>query len=477
MEMMLKKGFILVLVVFNIYSVSAQIAATNWSKDRVIEEEFYTLGTQAYIYAINPFMMYSVLYESQRVPYFQYTDGMPFNTWTKVAELANTKNSRTVMANVNTLYASAWFDLRKEPLVMTIPAVGDRYYSIALMDAYMNNFSILGSRTVGPFGGKFFICTEDYKGLIPNGYTKVISPTPVVWCLQRIAPTDMSQKELEECKKIQDGITIIPLSQVGNASYDEVSYNVKLNLGIPDTRNEPLKIFEFANQWMLINRPPKEDQAILSLFSRMNFGPDYQFDSNKLTAPQRAGLLRGIEAGKEIINQYLTKSDNVYNGWTIPPMDGGNYGTNYLLRAGWTLQSIGALSADEAMYITSYVDSNGIEYSGENNYVLHFEKDELPQVNDFWSLTMYELPSILLYDNPINRYQMGSQIENMKYNKDGSLDLYIQHQQPSDKRKLNNWLPAPKGKFIITLRLYNPKIVMRFLDQKLTPLPAVYKQN
>jgi hypothetical protein len=466
---------LLIITMLYVLPISSQVSSPTWSNDKLNEEEFYTIGTQAYLYYINPFMMNAVLYESQRVPYFQYKDGMPFNTWTKVSELANTKNSRTVMANVNTLYASSWFDLRKEPLLLSIPKVGNRYYSIAMMDAYMNNFSILGSRTIGPYGGNFIICTDDYKGLIPKGYTKILSPTPLIWALQRIAPSNTRKDELAACKIIQDGITIVPLSQFGNLNYDPMTYNSKLNLGSPNISDNPLKLFEIANKWMQINRPPVADQAILSLFSRLGLGPDFEFDSNNLTSAQKKGLLRGIEAGKEMINNYLTKSDNLYNGWSIPPMDAGNYGTNYLTRAAWTMQSIGALSSEEAMYVTSYVDINGDSYSGENNYVLHYEKDEIPQVGSFWSLTLYELPSILLYDNPIDSYQMGSQIESMKYNDDGSLDIYIQHEKPKDKKKINNWLPAPKGKFIVTLRFYNPKAVMKFIEQKLTPLPGLKK--
>lgn len=464
-----------VLLLYNVLSISAQVSTPTWSNDKLNEEEFYTIGTQAYLYYINPFMMNAVLYESQRVPYFQYKDGMPFNTWTKVSELANTKNSRTVMANVNTLYASAWFDLRKEPLILKIPKVGNRYYSIAMMDAYMNNFSILGSRTVGPYGGNFIICTSDYKGLIPKGYTKVLSPTPLIWALQRVAPSNTGKDELSACKIIQDGITIVPLSQVENSNYDPMTYNTKLNLGSPNIAENPLKLFEIANKWMQINRPPIADQAVLSLFARLGLGPDYEFDSNALTAAQKKGLLRGIEAGKEMINNYLTNNENLYNGWTISPMDGGNYGTNYLLRAAWTMQSIGALSSDEAIYVTSYIDIDGETYSGKNNYILHFEKDEIPQVESFWSLTLYEKPSILLNDNVINRYQMGPQIESMKYNANGSLDIYIQHEKPKDKNKLNNWLPAPKDAFLLTLRFYNPKIAMKLIAQKLTPLPGVKK--
>ena len=456
-----------------ILPVYSQVETPKWTLDKVQEEDAYTIGTQAYLYYVAPFMMYSVLYQSQRVPYFEYKDGMPFNTWTKVSDLGNPQNTKQVMPNVNTLYASSWLDLRKEPIVLEIPRVGDRYYSVAMMDAYMNNFRILGSRTVGPYGGKFLICSEDYNGIIPNDMQKVIAPTPMIWVLQRIAPIFTNAIEVDECKKIQNAINITPLSQYGKNEYDMMRYNEKLDLGFPDISNDPLKFFEIANEFVHINRPPEVDKGVLSLFARLNLGPDYKFRAEDLTPAQRTGLLRGMEAGKELINTYLLKGDNTFNGWMLPVKDGGNYGTNYLLRAAYTMQNIGILSPDEALYLTSYVDVDGNEYDGKNNYILHFEKDKLPRVDAFWSITLYELPSILLYENSIKRYQMGPQIEQMVYNSDGSLDIYIQHDSPKDKNKIGNWLPSPKGKFALTMRLYNPKVDMLTIGKGYTEIPGL----
>jgi hypothetical protein len=459
-------------------SLFGQVEKPIWPNDKVTEETFYSIGTQAYIYSVTPFMMYSVLYQSQQVPYPGYPAGTPFNVWTMMPELANASNSRTVMPNVNTLYASSWLDLRKEPILLDIPEFGNRYYSIGLQDAYMNYFSILGSRTLGGYGGKFIICGPDYHGIIPTGYTRVDSPTPLVWMLMRIAPAYVNNQEVEICRKLQSRVSITPLSQQNNTAYNPATYNSKLDLGVPDVSKDPFAFFKIAHQYMQINPPPPGEASILALFRQIGYSPDLNFNSAALSAPQRNGLLRAMEAGKEMVNTAIVNSDNIYNGWTIQSKEMGNYGYSYLTRAALTMQSIGGFPWEEAIYVVGYRDINNNELDGSaRNYILHFNKEELPQVYQFWSVTMYELPSVMLYNNPINRYQMGPQLEEMTFNKDGSLDIFIQHNPPKDKNKLGNWLPAPAAKFVLSIRMYNPKPNMLQLDEHKVPLPGIRPAN
>lgn len=456
-------------------SAVAQVEKPTWSIDKVQEQTYYSIGNQAYIYALTPFMMYAVLYQTQQIPYEGYPQGVPFNVWTKMTDLANVKNSRTVMPNVNTLYASAWLDLRKEPVLLDVPAFGNRYYSIGLQDAYMNYFSIIGSRTIGGYGGKFAICGPNYSGSLPDGYKKIESPTPLVWVLMRIAPTYVNENEVEVCRNLQAKVSLTPMAQMDKSDYDARVYNQKLNLGVPDVSTDPLNFFSITNKYMQINRPQQGEEALMSVFGQIGFETSRDFNAEALTQAQKNGLLRGMAAAKEMVNTCITNGDNIYNGWTIPSKDMGNYGFNYLTRAAMTMQSIGAFPWEEAIYIVGYKDVNGEELNGANEYVLRFSKDELPQVNAFWSLTMYELPSVMLYDNPMNRYQMGPQIESMRYNDDGSLEIYIQHQAPKHKLRIGNWLPSPAGKFVLSLRMYNPKASMFNLDTHKAPLPGVIK--
>lgn len=381
-----------------------------------------------------------------------------------MTELANVKNSRTVMPNVNTLYASSWLDLRKEPILLDIPAFGNRYYSVGLQDAYMNYFSILGSRTLGGYGGKFIICGPGFHGTIPTGYTRVDSPTPLVWMLMRIAPTYANDQEVEICRKLQAQVNITPLSQQKNNNYNPATYNSKLDLGVPDVSKDPLSFFEIAHHYLQVNPPPDGEKALHALFRQIGFSPDLDFNAGTLTPVQRNGLLRAIAAGKEIVNTAIVSGDNLYNGWTIQSKEMGSYGYSYLTRAAMTMQSIGGFPWEEAIYVVGYKDIQGNELNGSaKNHMLHFNKDELP--------------SVLLYDNAINRYQMGPQIEDMRFNKDGSLDIYIQHDPPKDKSKQGNWLPAPSGKFVLSIRMYNPRPDMFQLDVHKAPLPGIKPTN
>jgi hypothetical protein len=455
-------------------SSNAQVTPPSWDARKVEEETYYTIGTQAHTYLLTPYMMYAVLYQSQKVPYEGYPDGVPFNVWTKVSALSNVRNSRTVMPNVNTLYASSWLDLRKEPILLDIPEFGSRYYSIGLQDAYMNYFSILGSRTIGGYGGKFMICGPDYHGTTPPGYTKVISPTPWVWTLMRIAPTYANDTEVAACRELQQKVTLTPLSQLQSINYNPVTYNEKIDLGVPDLTKNPLKFFEIAHKYIQINPPPEGEKALMALFKEIGLSPEQDFNLENLTEPQKKGLKRAMETSTEMINTYIAKSDNMYNGWTIQSKEMGNYGYSYLTRAALTMQSIGGFPWEEAIYVVGYKDLAGKELDGStNNYRIHFNKDEIPQSYAFWSVTLYELPSVLLYNNPLDRYQMGPQIEGMKYNQDGSLDIYIQHDPPTNKTQSSNWLPAPAGKFVLSLRIYHPKPDMFQLDKYKVPLPGV----
>jgi hypothetical protein len=458
-------------------TLSAQVEKPSWSTQKLEEEQAYIIGTQAFLYYSTPFLLYQVLYQGQQIPYGKYTSGVPFNVWTQVSELGNAQNTRTLMPNVNTLYAAAWLDLRKEPVMLDIAPVGDRYYSIALMDAYMNNFRIIGSRTVGPEGGRFLICTRDYKGPVPSGTHKVESPTPMVWAIQRVAPRIAVPAEEDSCRRIQQGITLRPLGQLDNPLYDPAQYNGKLNLGDPVGTAAPFALLSMGQAFVRENPPPEEDFGLLGSFRPVGLDRNQVFSTASLSEAQRKGLLRGMTAGKEMVNAYLARPEQQSNGWIIQGKEGGNYGTNYLMRAALTFQSIGLLSPDETVYFPVYVDGEGKALHGANAYRIHFAQEQVPKVKAFWSVTLYQFPDLFLYDNPDNRYQVGPQVPGMIVNKDGSLDIYIQHEKPKDKKAHANWLPCPKGAFMMTLRLYNPSPETFKGDGLAVPLPPVERQQ
>jgi DNA sulfur modification protein DndE len=200
------------------------------------------------------------------------------------------------------------------------------------------------------------------------------------------------------------------------------------------------------------NPPLSTDKTIMKQLHELGLKPGTAFDLNKLDPLIVKGIQKSVKSAQHQIQDYSQHAGTVINGWKI--LRTGDYGTNYLKRAYVALDGLGANLPEDAIYMMAEIDKDGESFTGENNYVIHFAKDELPPVNGFWSLTMYN-NKLFFVDNPLNRFSVG-QRNNFKYNPDGSLDIYIQKLTPGADKEAN-WLPAPKGHFILCLRLYWPK--------------------
>jgi hypothetical protein len=194
------------------------------------------------------------------------------------------------------------------------------------------------------------------------------------------------------------------------------------------------------------------------MFASVGIGPGRAPTTERLDAATRAGLLAGLQAGRRQVADYARRikqsSERTHNGWLVPPAATGNYGMNYLLRAYIAANALGANVPAEAIYPFAFVDHALAPLTGAHRYLLHFARGELPPVNAFWSLTMYD-KQLFLVPNPINRYAVGDRTLSLRRNGDGSLDILLQHAAPRAGR--GNWLPAPAGPFALALRLYQPK--------------------
>src|SRR5262249_33325069 len=197
----------------------------------------------------------------------------------------------------------------------------------------------------------------------------------------------------------------------------------------------------------------KEDAPLVEKLAKIGIVPGQAFDIGQLDPVVAKGLERVLEVAQEKIMAQFGQMGTLVNGWKIFTKT-GLYGTNYTDRALITAIGLGANRPQDAVYPTSTADADGKKYSGANKYVMHFPKGLTPPAKGFWSLTMYT-PAYFFVDNPLNRYSISPR-NNLKSNPDGSLDLYIQHDSPG-KDKEDNWLPAPKGEFVLMLRLYWPQ--------------------
>jgi hypothetical protein len=363
-------------------------------------------------------------------------------------------NSRTIVApNTDTLYAVAPLDLRGEPYVLTVPAIHDRYYSFQLISAYTDSFAYIGTRATGGRAGRWAITPPGWHGTLPAGITRLASPTPQLLVLGRFLVTD--DADVARVHALGRNIALEPLSTITGAAPASSPPPIGQTAGTPQSvAAAGAAFFDQLGDALAIN-PPTDPQELRTLqrFAAIGIGPGRHPTVQVGEARVRAALAAGVRAGAAEIATAATKSIHTVNGWGVN-LDIGTYGHDARTRAvvadvGW-----GANVPQEAVYAHSGHDAAGTQYRGSHRYVLHFARGELPPVNAFWSVTMYG-PDHFFTANPINRYAIGDRTSGLQFGTDGSLDIYIQHDPPAGHEA--NWLPAPAGRFELTLRLYLPK--------------------
>ena len=350
-------------------------------------------------------------------------------------------------------------DLRAEPIVLTVPPIEkDRYFSVQLVDAYTFNFDYIGSRTTGKEGGSFLIAGPGWKGDTPKGVKKVMrSDTNFVLAVYRTQL--FSPDDLDNVKKIQAGYKAEPLSaflgQPAPTSVPTIDFIKPLT---PDDERKSLEFFNILNFVLQFSPTVPSETELMARFAKIGVGAGKTVGASTLSPEIKTAIEQGMaDAWVDFANLQKQKID------TGEVTTGDLFGTrealknNYLYRMAGAVIGIGGNSKQEAMYPVYFVDAAGQKLDGANRYTLRLAPGQLPPVNAFWSLTMYELPQSLLVANPINRYLLNSpMLPQFVKDADGGLTFYIQNESPG-KDKEPNWLPAPKGPFAAAMRLYWPK--------------------
>jgi hypothetical protein len=377
----------------------------------------------------------------------------PLGTFGHARKLITPQDTLIVTPNNDTMYSSAWIELSKEPYVLHIPEITDkRYYSFSLLDAWTNVFALLSSRTRGFHEGTYVIVGPHWHGTVPDKLEKIVAPTDLVWILVRTLVR--GQEDVPQVAHLQDQYGITPLSAyIKTKSWPAIPANPTSRYSENKEIAQELQFFDRIGFYLKGTAAKPEEQALRSWFSAIGIGPD-GLTLDKIDPATAAGLSRVKLASEQILQDQISKNNKKIYGWTIPDIPQG-FGNDYLLRAAITYKGFAALPASESLYCLAEQDSHGNSLYGTYRYLLHFEKDQLPPADAFWSITMYSQKTFNLVDNPINRYSIGDRTPGIAYNNDGSLDMYIQHAQPSEHT--SNWLPAPADDFFVVLRLYNPK--------------------
>lgn len=419
------------------------------------EAEAYTIGVEAYTYAY-PLVLMEV---TRRVATNAATPGKghaPVNQFMHLPRYPDASFKDVVRPNADTLYSNLWFDVGKEPLILTLPDTKGRYHVIPLMDMWTDVFATLGSRTTGTAGGNFAIVGPRWKGALPKGVRPIVSPTETGWIIGRIQTNGAA--DYDYVHTLQAGLKATPLSAWGKpwtAPKGKVDPAIDMAPPVDQlARMNPARFFALFAESLKRNPPHAADYPMLLRMQRIGIVPGQSFDLARASPAVRAALTRAAaDAYKRIVGRRATFGIP-RNGWISPASMIGTYGNDYLLRAFIAFAGLGALPPGEAIYPMAPIDGDGKMLNGASNYVLHFDKDQLPPADAFWSLTMYGQDQFFVA-NPIDRFAIGDR-DKLKFNPDGSLDLYIQHDDPGADRQ-SNWLPAPAGPFSMNLRLYLPR--------------------
>jgi hypothetical protein len=326
-----------------------------------------------------------------------------------------------------------------------------------MLSGWTDVFQVPGKRTTGTKAQTYAITGPGWKGTLPAGVKEYKSPTSMVWILGRIYCTG-TPEDYKAVHALQDEFKLVPLSSYGKPYTPppgKVDPSVDMKMAVREQVNRMSagEYFTLLAALLKANPPPAADAPMVANMAKIGIVPGQAFDIGKADPAVQKGLQGVPKAGIEKIMAHFKTAGKDINGWLFSTKT-GLYGTDYLQRALITAIGLGANRPQDAVYPTSEVDAEGKPYDGANKYVMHFAKGQVPPVRAFWSLTMYD-GQYFFVPNPLNRYTLSSRSK-FNYNKDGSLDLYIQKDSPG-KDKEANWLPAPAGKFILMLRLYWPR--------------------
>jgi hypothetical protein len=361
-----------------------------------------------------------------------------------------------VRPNVDTLYSSAWLNVSKEPIILSVPDTHDRYYLLEFMDAWTNVFASIGKRTTGTSAQNFAIVGPFFNGKLPKRMKIIKLPTNFAWILGRIQTN--GKKDYKFVNDIQNKLRLTPLSRWPNDQNNNIDLSMmSLQKKSPEAEVIKLnakKFYTIFAKALKLNPPANIDSDILKDLKRIGIEQGKDFDQEKVPQEIMNYLNVAMKKAINLINGKINSIGKIVNGWDIA-LDIGKYGKDYLKRAIVAKIGIGANLPEDAVYPTAFKDSLGNILNGKKNYVIHFDKDDLPPTtNAFWSITLYNQSSFLV-PNSINRYALGDR-DDIKFNDDGSLDIYIQN-KPPEKNFTSNWLPAPTGNFNLTMRIYWPK--------------------
>ena len=389
----------------------------------------------------------------------------PVNQFANIRTYPAADVKAVVRPNFDTLYSSAWLDVTKEPVIVSVPDTKGRYYLLPMLDMWTDVFASPGWRTTGTGAQNYLLAAPTWRPEVkdnlealglPPGTQRIDAPTPQVWIIGR-TKTD-GPSDYAAVHAIQDQLKITPLSQWGKNTPPvpaQIDASVDMKTA-PKTQVDTMpgeKYFAYAAELMKTVPQHLTDQPMIARLKRIGFNVGQSYDTSKLDPSIRTALNQAPRDGLGLMQRQLPTLARVANGWSMNITTMGVYGNYYVKRAIVANLGLGANLPEDAIYPMNLADKNGQPLNGANAYTIHFDKADLPPAHAFWSITLYDSDGFQVA-NPLNRFAVSSWNQ-LTYNSDGSLTLYFQNDDPGEAKR-SNWLPAPKGPFNLTMRLYAP---------------------
>jgi hypothetical protein len=419
--------------------------------------EARAIAKEAYIYGFP-------MVDSYRIQHAYFVDRAnpefkaPWNHIRNIARVFTPDDKAIQTPNSDTPYSMLGLDLRAEPMVLTVPAIEkERYFSVQLIDLYTFNFDYIGSRATGNDGGSFLIAGPGWKGETPRGVQKVIrSETELALAAYRTQL--FNPADLDNVTKVQAGYKAQPLSAFLGQTTPKTPPAIEFIKPLtPEAQKTSPEFFNILNFTLQFCPTDLSETELMARFARIGIGAGKTFDAGKLSPEAKTAVEQGMADAWADLEELRKRID------AKEVTSGDMFGTrqylknNYLYRMAAAALGIYGNSKMEAMYPVYAIDSDGKKLDGANRYTVKFAPGQLPPVNAFWSLTMYELPASLLVANPLNRYLLNApMLPQFQRDADGGITFYIQNESPGADKEAN-WLPSPKGPFFIAMRLYWPK--------------------
>jgi hypothetical protein len=429
------------------------------------------LGVEAYLYLYPLVTMEVTRRQLTNVPAGQLLGRSPMGQFAHIPEFPAADFRAVVRPNFDTLYSSAWLDLSGGPVVVSAPDTGGRYYLLPVYDMWTDVFAAPGWRTTGTGEQHHALIPPGWSGSLPAGVSPVEAPTPTVWIIGR-TQTD-GPKDYTAVHRVQAGLALTPVDRWGQPQMSPPSFAADPAVDMttpPLDQVEAMPAAEFftrAAELMRVHPPHPTDFSVLARIARIGLRPGESFDPAWLGSQTRSALEDVPKTAQDLMTQALPNLARVTNGWQMNTQAMGVYGNFYLKRAIVARMGLGANPPEDAIYPLLVADADGAPLAGEHDYLCRFPAGQLPPADAFWSITMYDEQGFQAA-NPLNRFAIGDR-DPLTYNRDGSLDIFIQHSSPGDGKE-PNWLPAPPGPLGITMRLYAPR--PEALDGRWNP-PAV----